>query len=142
MQKQLTSYYKQYSCTPLSFNHVFSGKTIKYRGRLDRLPFPWFTIPGLALFDIATLHLRCEISRQDIEELELYSRVNPSGGSHPPLHLYVERLAGGSSYKGRKPSTPHPLYNPDSLSWRSRMVAFQIESMRTGDGSAASQVHC
>ena len=141
MQKQLTSYYKQYSCTQSSFSHAFSGKTITYRGP-DRLPFPWFTIPGLALFDVAALHLQCELSRQDIEELELYSRVNPSRGSHSALRLNVERLAGSSSYKGRKPSTPHPLYNPDSLSWRSRIVACHIKSLSTGDGSTASQVHC
>ncbi|KAL1686206.1 hypothetical protein GGG16DRAFT_118104 [Schizophyllum commune] len=135
MQQQLTSYYKQYSRTRSLFRHVFSGKTITYRGRLDRLPFPWFTIPGLALFDVAALHLQCEISRQDMEELELYSRVNPSRAPHSPLRLSVERLAGSGSYKGRKPSTPHPLYNPDSLSWRSRIVACRIGTMRTGDGS-------
>ncbi|KAL1701590.1 hypothetical protein EV121DRAFT_179130, partial [Schizophyllum commune] len=75
---------------------AFEGRSIRFQGRANEVPAPWFSLRELSRFGVVCADIRCPLTPEDFKFLHVNSALDRIP-VHRPLFLVVDKNTEGST---------------------------------------------
>ncbi|KAI5827920.1 hypothetical protein K523DRAFT_245723 [Schizophyllum commune Tattone D] len=75
---------------------AFEGRSIRFQGRANEVPAPWFSLRELSRFGVVCADIRCPLTPEDFKFLQVNSALDRIP-VHRPLFLVVDEIPEGST---------------------------------------------